>query len=291
MDAAGNLYGTTVMGGAYNRGEVFELTPNAAKTTWTETVLYSFCGQPRCSDGIYPEAGLIMDATGHLYGTTERGGGGINYDYGTVFELTPNAAKTTWTETVLYSFCSRGTCTDGAAPTAGLIMDATGHLYGTTAGYYGTVFELTPNAAKTTWSETVMHSFTGGSDGSDPVAGLIFDASGALYGATASGGDLSCDSGSGCGSVFKLSGAGTPLSENPQTADFNADGKSDILWQNTNGQAAIWLMNGDQADRRKRRSGRTLGRAGRRSAAGDFFGSLYSDILWQNLTARSRSGR
>jgi hypothetical protein len=87
-----------------------------------------------------------MDAAGHLYGTTENGGSGINDAYGAVFELTPNAAKTTWTETVLHSFCGYDSCIDGSYPMAGLIMDAAGHLYGTTvlggAYGYGTVLEL-----------------------------------------------------------------------------------------------------------------------------------------------------
>ncbi len=184
MDKAGHLYGTTFVGGAHLRvfgggGTVFALTPNAAKTEWTETVLYSFCAQggDKCTDGAGPMAGLIMDASGHLYGTTSLDGAnhpdGIHAGGGTVFALTANAAKTKWTETVLYSFCAQGgdKCTDGAGPMAGLIMDASGHLYGTTAFggaharglfrifIWGTVFELTPNAAKTTWTETVLYSF------------------------------------------------------------------------------------------------------------------------------------
>ena len=155
MDASGQLYGTTESGGAHGKGftggTVFALTPNAAKTEWTETVLYSFCAHvvgKNCTDGAQPQAGLIMDKEGHLHGTTFYGGA-HGVPYGTVFALTPNAAKTTWTETVLYSFCAQGGrhCTDGASPDAGLIMDAAGHLYGTTEGggahdENGTVFEL-----------------------------------------------------------------------------------------------------------------------------------------------------
>jgi uncharacterized repeat protein (TIGR03803 family) len=195
MDSAGRLYGTTYAGGMENGncyggpppgngnacGVVFALTPNAARTTWTETVLYSFCAQGGC-DGTNPAAGLIKDSAGRLYGTTDF----------TVFELTPNAAKTKWTETVLYSFCAQSGCTDGAGPQAGLIMEAAGRLYGTTEnggayGSYGTVFELTPNAAKTKWTESVLYSFKGGQDGDAPVAGLIIDA-GHLYGTTLRGG-------------------------------------------------------------------------------------------------------
>ena len=116
---------------------MFALTPNAAKTAWAETVLYSFCAQSHCTDGAYPQAGgLIMDAAGQIYGTTGLGG---TDEAGTVFALTPNSAKTIWTEAVLYSFCAQGGCTDGLAPQSDLIMDAAGHLYGTTehGGAYG----------------------------------------------------------------------------------------------------------------------------------------------------------
>ena len=212
MDAAGNLYGTTNSGGAHGGGTVFELIPNAAKTMWSETVLYSFCPSgASCTDGELPYAGLIMDAAGNLYGTTNSGGA---HGGGTVFELIPNAAKTMWSETVLYSFCAQGGCVDGDGPYAGLIMDAAGNLYGTTVqggahGGYGTVFELTPNAAKTKWSETVLYSFCaqGGkncTDGLGPLAGLIMDAAGNLYGTT-SGAFLGSPSGPYIGgTVFEL---------------------------------------------------------------------------------------
>jgi uncharacterized repeat protein (TIGR03803 family) len=127
---------------------VFELTPNAARTKWTETVLYSFCADEVgqiCIYGAYPRAGLIMDKSGRLYGTTIKGGA---HDGGTVFELTPNAARTEWTETVLHNFCTEANCADGDEPEASLIMDGSGHLYGTTSGggahSEGTVFELRP---------------------------------------------------------------------------------------------------------------------------------------------------
>jgi hypothetical protein len=152
MDA-GRLYGTTIDGGAHGTansgGIVFELAPNVTRTRWVETVLYSFCTKANCTDGEQPYfGGLIMDA-GHLYGTTANGGAQHS---GTAFELIPNAARTDWTETVLYSFCTKANCTDGQYPYAGLIMDAAGHLYGTTSlgGAHGnstafsggTVFEL-----------------------------------------------------------------------------------------------------------------------------------------------------
>ena len=201
-DAAGNLYGTTVLGGASGDGTVFELMPSG-----TLSVLHSFAG----SDGAQPYAGLIADAAGNLYGTTVAGGASIfcgAFGCGTVFELTP-----TRTFRVLHSF-ARG---DGAEPEAGLIADAAGNLYGTTnqggAGTNcavsgcGTVFELRP-----TGTLSVLHSFAV-SDGAQPSAGLIADAAGNLYGTTAIGGaSTNCPSPAapvGCGTVFKLTTTGT----------------------------------------------------------------------------------
>jgi uncharacterized repeat protein (TIGR03803 family) len=202
MDASGNLYGTTLEGGAYNHGAVFQLRPNATNSGWTETLLHSFCPPgPICADGAAPYGGLVMDASGNLYGTTPTGGA---HGHGTIFKLTPNAMQTSWTFTVLYSFGSNSSG-DGDGAYAGLVMDPTGRLYGTT--YYGgtdgagAVFGLTPNAAKTVWTETVLYSFGtngGKTDASSPYAGLILDASGNLYGTTLAGGHF------GAGTVFKL---------------------------------------------------------------------------------------
>ena len=163
MDSAGNLYGTTALGGANDLGTVFKIS-----AAGTETVLYSFAGKQQ------PSGGLIMDGAGNLYGTTS--GGGANDD-GTVFKIGPNG-----TETVLYSFGS--SATDGSAPLSGLIMDGAGNLYGTTAGGGanddGTVFKIGPNG-----TETILHSFAGGTtDGARPEAGLIMDSAGNLYGTT-----------------------------------------------------------------------------------------------------------
>jgi uncharacterized repeat protein (TIGR03803 family) len=211
MDGAGNLYGTTVYGGAKDSGTVFELTPSG--TGWTEKVLYNFCAQSNCADGATPLAGLIMDGAGNLYGTTK--GGGANSQSvagcGTVFELMPNASKTAWTETVLYSFCSQSGCADGFGSDASLIMDRAGNLYGTSdfigSSVYGVVFELTP--AGTGWKETVLHSF-GTADGGGPVASLIMDGAGNLYGTTLYGGSSQspCSNSGGCGVVFKVSSSG-----------------------------------------------------------------------------------
>ena len=195
FDAAGNLYGTTNLGGTSASGTVFELTP-AGGGTWTEKVLWSF---GTGTDGNGPQAGLIFDAAGNLYGTTFQGG---TYTYGTVFELSPGAGGT-WTEKVLHSFDQNGT--DGAFPAAALIFDAAGNLYGTTSGggtsNAGTVFELTP-AGGGSWTEKVLHNFGSGTDGSYPQAGLVFDAAGNLYGTTYEGGTY------GLGTAFELTPAG-----------------------------------------------------------------------------------
>ena len=196
FDAAGNLYGTTQFGGIHGWGTVFELTPTTGGG-WSEQVLYNFCAQTNCStDGFLPSAGLIFDAAGNLYGTTTLGG---TDGVGTVFELTPTGGGG-WSEQVLLNFG-----TGGAFPQAGLIFDAAGNLYGTTSEggtNIGTVFELTPNVGGG-WTETVLHNFGSGTDGSYPYAGLIFDAAGNLYGTTQYGGTYNSCSG-GCGTVFEL---------------------------------------------------------------------------------------
>ena len=288
FDASGALYSTTAGGGTNGGGTVFKLTPPAISGgAWTETVLYSFCSQTNCTDGKSPLADVIFDASGALYGTTEEGGTG---GYGSAFKLTPPATSGgAWTESVLHSFT--GTGGDGPSPNAGLIFDASGALYGTTGSggnRGGTVFRLTPSKISGgVWTATELHSFAGGSDGAFPRGPLIFGASGALYGATWQGGTgciSAYDGVNGCGTVFKLSGAGTPLSENPQTSDFNADRKSDILLQNaTSGEMWMWEMNGRKVIGAG--SPDNPGPGWKVIGAGDFYGSLYSDILAQNTTS------
>jgi uncharacterized repeat protein (TIGR03803 family) len=205
FDDAGNLYGTTSGGGQFAHGTVFEVSPPATKGgAWTETLLYSF-DEPS-NGGAFPTAGLIFDKKGNLYGTTALGG---QFNNGVAYELSPSGTKGgSWTETVVYNFDSNG----GGSPQSSLIFDGRGNLYGTAkwggSGACsngieqvgcGTVFKLRPNS-RGAWSESVLYSFTGGSDGAWPVAGVIFDAAGNLYGATSGG--VPCVYG--CGSLFKL---------------------------------------------------------------------------------------
>lgn len=190
-DSSGNLYGTTVSGGANGGGTVFEITSDG-----TYNVLYSFCSQQNCADGESPDAGLILDSSGNLYGTTTAGGTSANGN-GTVFRLAADG-----TETVLYSFCPKRRCKDGSGPQAGLTMDSSGNLYGTTgqggAKGLGTVFKLAADG-----NETVLYSFTGSSDGAYPVTNLILDSTGNLYGTTFAGAY------GGGGIVYKVTSGGT----------------------------------------------------------------------------------
>jgi uncharacterized repeat protein (TIGR03803 family) len=250
-DSAGNIYGTTSAGGASNKGAVFKIEPSGTETllysfkggedgaspyggllrnaagdlfgtasaggiatgncfpsgcgvvflvtsTGTEHILYRFAGSP---DAASPFAGLIVDSSDNVYGTTYNGGtGACTNGCGTIFEI-DKAGK----ETVLYSF--QGYPNDGAFPLGGVVRDSTGDLYGTTtyggASDSGAVFEL-PAAGP----EKLLYSFTGETDGAIPRSGLIMDSSGNLYGTTYGGGvsGPSCggEPADSCGVVFKL---------------------------------------------------------------------------------------
>jgi len=196
FDRAGNLYGTTMEGGpgcnGFGCGTVFVLTP--AHGGWTESVLYRFAGG---SDGANPNAGVILDSAGNLYGTTMEGGLG----YGTVYQLKPSASG--WTEQVLYSFTAGN---DGYDPMGGLIFDGLGNLYGTAlsggAGGGGTAFELTPSEGS--WNFILLYNFGGMAY---PKSSLMMDAAGNLYGTTFHGGSgrgLCPPGGPGCGTVYRL---------------------------------------------------------------------------------------
>jgi uncharacterized repeat protein (TIGR03803 family) len=199
QDSAGNFYGTAEQGGTsgfcVGYGVVFKVD-----SVGRQTVLYSFRGG---TDGAYPVGRLLLDAAGNLYGTTYQGGNGgcsVGQGCGTVFKLDASGH-----ETVLYRFTGGA---DGEFPASGLVSDKAGNLYGTTTfggalrncngDACGVVFKLS-----TTGKETVLYSFTGGSDGTEPKE-LLRDAQGNLYGVATGGGDISCFPPDGCGVVFKL---------------------------------------------------------------------------------------
>lgn len=209
-DSAGNLYGTATSGGAWNQGVVFKIDPAGDLT-----VLHSFTGG---SDGGLPTGDLLRDASGNLFGVTLNGGNpctGFYSTCGLVYEM-----DTAGRETVLFAFNSGDS---GFWPSGGLARDAAGNLYGTTSGggsaHGGVVFKLDPAG-----NETVLHAFRGGSDGDDPVGGVVLD-SGFLYGATTCGGTGSNDicGGGGGGTVFKLDSSGH------ETILYNFAGGSDGL--------------------------------------------------------------
>jgi uncharacterized repeat protein (TIGR03803 family) len=199
IDGKGNLYGTTTLGGASNQGTVFELE-RLAGGGWQEKILYSFQGGS--NDGAAPQAGLTM-RNGSVYGTTV---GGNFAEGGTVFQLTPSGSGS-WTEKVLYQFVS---FSSGANPRSGLIFDSAGNMYGTLASegpVGGAVFELSPSL-NGSWSETVLHTFEGGSDGLVPYAPLAADSNGNFYGTTQQGGNSNSSCyGNTCGTIFELSPA------------------------------------------------------------------------------------
>jgi uncharacterized repeat protein (TIGR03803 family) len=185
LDGSGNLYGTTAVGGDCGFGTVFEMSPDGSGG-WTEKVIYSFCQ----TDGATPD-GLLLDAVGNVYGTTQYGGSYndcFGNTCGVVYELSPDGHGG-WRYTRLHNF---GAGLDGWSPDGPLIVDAAGNLYGTTeyGGDYGqgTVFEVSPSGHGG-WMEKKLHNFFLGDDGSGPNNPLIFDAQGYLYGTTIGGGD------------------------------------------------------------------------------------------------------
>ncbi|HUD99815.1 MAG TPA: choice-of-anchor tandem repeat GloVer-containing protein [Bryobacteraceae bacterium] len=200
----GVLYGTTQYGGtgrctyiSLGCGTVFSLTPPTSPGgAWTESVLHDFKGKccQASEDGDNPVAPVVIGSGGVLYGTTQYGGTGSCPAFGpcgTAYSLTPpNSPGGTWAEAV-YSFPGGG----GGFPEAGLVIGGRGVLYGTTSGggtltsEYGTVFSLTPPASPGgPWTETTLWSFSGGSDGAVPEAGLVIGKDGILYGTTSIGG-------------------------------------------------------------------------------------------------------
>jgi uncharacterized repeat protein (TIGR03803 family) len=182
FDSAGNLYGTTLS----SQGSVFELSPTLTGP-WTEKVIYSFESAPGSQ--------LTMDVAGNLYGTTGEFG---SENAGFVWELTPSSG--TWSEQVIYNFCSEAHCAGGFG-SSGVVIDPAGNLYGTTAGgaayAEGAAYELSPPAPGGSWTHTVLHAFGNGTDGAQPSGTLLYNA-GKLYGATLYGGKY------GFGTVFQI---------------------------------------------------------------------------------------
>src|ERR1700722_18430319 len=228
-DAAGNLYGTSNLGGTL-QGTAFELSFSGG--SWTETILHNFGSVS--GDGVQASGGLLMDSRGNLYGVTQAGGAN---NQGTVYELSPSSSG--WTETILYSFAGNP---DVREPNGSLIFDAAGNLYGTSfeggggtnANCFdgcGTVFELSPSSSG--WTEKIIYAFTGGADGMSPGGNLLFDSAGALYGSAAFGGTVvGAGCFEGCGTVFRL----TPASGTWRFARlFNFQGP-------VGGAAPLWLV-------------------------------------------------
>ncbi len=186
FDSAGDMYGTTSAGGSGN-GVVYKVTPSG-----TQTPIHTFAGTP---DGGTPYSGVIFDSVGNLYGVTEAGGASGN---GAVYELSPNGGG--WNEQVIYSFTGGN---DGGNPVGGLVMDAAGNLYGTTAsggtGGGGTIFELSPNGGS--WNYSLLYSFSGTAT-CGSWAEPSFDTAGNLYGTTL------CDGATGNGNIWELTNSG-----------------------------------------------------------------------------------
>ena len=200
-DSSGNLFGTTMLGGAYNDGTVFEIVKTASGYASTPTTLVSFNG----TNGSWPAAGLIADSSSNLFGTTSQGGAFENaygfFTYGTVFEIVKTASGYASTPTTLVSFNG----SDGMFPASGLIADAEGNLFGTTSGGgangQGTVFEIAKTADGYASAPTTLVNFNG-TNGASPEADLIADRSGNLFGTTMEGGAYND------GAVFEVTDSG-----------------------------------------------------------------------------------
>jgi len=211
----GNFYGIADGGGnsgcTDGCGTVFKITPGGMLTT-----LYLFCSQTHCTDGAIPNPGLVQGTDGNFYGTTQSGGsstmspcqqGQFAPGCGTVFKITPTGAFTT-----LYSFCTQTNCTDGQLPSAGLVQATDGNFYGTTYGGgptgAGVVYRINPIGVRTT-----IYNFCSQSnctDGFNPTAALVQGTDGNLYGTNLAGGESGgCNSGLGCGTIFKVAPSGT----------------------------------------------------------------------------------
>jgi uncharacterized repeat protein (TIGR03803 family) len=310
-DSSSDLFGTALQGGANGDGTVFEILKTAGGYASAPTTVVRF----NVADGVDPQAGLIADANGDLFGTTADGGAN---DDGAVFEIAKSAGGYASMPTTLVSFNG----TNGADPPANLIADANGDLFGTTAGGGangdGTVFEIAKTARGYASMPTTLVSFNG-TNGADPIASLIADANGDLFGTTEGGGA------NGFGAAFEIAKTAGGYASMPTTlvsfnvtngagpsgsliADANGDlfgttgggganghgtvfeiaGGDDLLWQNTSGQASIWDMNGNALVGGGPVSANP-GPSWKAIGTGDFFGAGASDILWQNTSSGQAS--
>lgn len=231
QDSAGNVYGTTVNGGTSNAGMVFKISPtSAARTSWVLSTLHVF--KPGSTDGVAPVGGVILDGSGKLYGVTAQGGTTASpacpnpTGCGVLYSLTPPAAgATAWKETILRSFATT-TGGGGILPAGALQRDSSGNLYGVTqaggASGAGTVYRLAPPATgKTAWTQTTLYNFkTDGIDGTQPLAGLLRDSSGKLFGTTSAGGLA------GLGTIFGLTppSSGTNWQESASCSVYGENG-------------------------------------------------------------------
>ena len=191
-DSAGNIYGTTVLGGDFGSGTVFQLSPTP--NGWVHTVLYSFTGG---ADGGEPYKGVTIDREGNLYGTAVTGGSGsCEGGCGVAYKLTNSGGN--WTQTVIHAFTGGD---DGSGPGARLTVDRGGNIYGMAptggANGLGTIYKISQAGAA--WTFKVIHTFTGGDDGATGSAGRMVLRRARLYGAATTGGAH------GSGVIFELS--------------------------------------------------------------------------------------
>jgi uncharacterized repeat protein (TIGR03803 family) len=218
LDAAENLYGSTSQGGSKNQGTFYKLSPNSGGA-WHLAVLHNFAGNP---DGSFAYATPTFDAAGNIWGTTYSGG---THNQGTVYKLTKQGSS--WAEKVVYSFAGGD---DGTEPSAGVVFDSDGNVYGTTSeggsAQVGIAFEL---IAASGYSESILHTFLGLSaqDGANPNA-LTFDVAGNLYGTTVGGGKYNP------GTIFKL---GLSQGGWEETILYNFTGENDGAYPSAN----LWI--------------------------------------------------
>lgn len=211
-DGSSPLYGTTAGGGSNNAGTIFSLTPDGVISV--ESLLYTFCSNPPCTDGQNPDSELIVDAAGNLYGTAFSGGN--SGSHGVAFKLTNNSG--TWDESVLHAFCGRKDCRDGGPPGGALVMDASGSLFGNTVlggsprnGCCGTVFRLASDGSAFSKTYDFCSIRRRCRDGALPAGALLLDSSGTLFGTASAGGNFDGGDYQGAGVVFALTGSSLQL--------------------------------------------------------------------------------